>query len=163
LERQHYPDIREYPGGPPQRPYDVTATSLPLFFDVQADAIQDKFTTQASLLTAIAPVTGHVPPASARGYLLDALRNSSYYALFAHFRQGVKAYRLTGSHAEQGTISIPQQGGVGPKLAAVAKKFSADIQPAAEPVGGDALEVKAPRVGLYKSWIASLDEGWTRF
>ena len=29
--------------------------------------------------------------------------------------------------------------------------------------GGDALEVKAPRVGLYKSWIASLDEGWMRF
>jgi hypothetical protein len=134
-----------------------------LFYDVQADAIQEKFTAQASLLSAIAPVTGHMPPASRNGYLLDARRNSSYYALFALLSQGVKAYRLTGSQAEPGTIYIPQQGGVGPKLAAVAKKFSADIQGAAQPVAGDALEVKAPRVGLYKSWIASLDEGWTRF
>jgi hypothetical protein len=163
LERQQYPDIREYPGGPPQKPYDVTATSLPLFYDVQADAIQERFTAQASLLSAVVPVAGHVPPASANGYLLDARRNSSYYALFALLSQGVKAYRLTGSQAEPGTIFIPQQGGVGSKLAAVARKFSADIQPAAKGVGGDALEVRAPRVGLYKSWIASLDEGWTRF
>lgn len=163
LERQHYPDIREYPGGPPQKPYDVTTTSLPLFYDVQADEIQDKFTAQASLLSAIVPVAGHAPRASASGYLLDARRNSSYYALFALLRQGVKAYRLTGSNVEPGTIYIPRQSGVGPKLAAVAKQFSADIEPATGPVSGAALEVKEPRVGLYKSWIASLDEGWTRF
>jgi hypothetical protein len=56
LERQSYPDIREYPGGPPQRPYDVTSTSLPLFFDVTADAIEAQFTADANKLVAITPV-----------------------------------------------------------------------------------------------------------
>jgi hypothetical protein len=164
LERQKYPDIHEYPGGPPQRPYDVTGNTLPLFYGVEVAAIDEKFPVQAKKLTAIAPIVGHVESGSAKGgYLLDDRGNASLYALFSLLGEGVKAYRLTGEGHAPGTIYIPNQPGVGVKLEAAAKKFGVSFKPSAEAITGTALAVTPPRVGLYKSWVAALDEGWTRW
>jgi hypothetical protein len=164
LERQKYPDIREYPGGPPQRPYDVTGTTLPLFYGVDAVAVAEKFRVQATKLTAVTPIVGNVEPGpSKHGYLLADSGNASLYALFALLGEGVKAYRLTGAGYSPGTIYVPEQPGFAAKVEAAAKRFGVTFRPSAASVAGTALAVTLPRVGLYKSYVAALDEGWTRW
>ena len=53
LENQHYPDLHEYPGGPPKRPYDVTAHTLPLLLGFDVAFVKDPVTVAS---TRLAPV-----------------------------------------------------------------------------------------------------------
>jgi len=47
LDRQAYPDLRQYPGGPPERPYDAAGWSLPLQMGVRVVAATSPLTGDA--------------------------------------------------------------------------------------------------------------------
>ena len=59
LEPQAYPDRRQYPGGPPERPYDVTANTLPLLLGLTATPLAEE-PARLQLSAPLAPP--HVTP-----------------------------------------------------------------------------------------------------
>jgi hypothetical protein len=63
LERQRYPEDRLYPGGPPKRPYDVTANTLPLLMGVESNAV-DRAVPFSGEWKAAASASGPVFPAA---------------------------------------------------------------------------------------------------
>src|SRR6201996_4617025 len=164
LEVQQYPNIPEYPGGPLQRPYDVTAQTLPLLFGLSAVPVNDKIRVATKPVDSVQLDKGSFEKApGGDGYLIADRTNSSLYALFALLAKGVHAYRLTGPGAEPGTIYIPAQKSIDSNLEELAKNFPIHIAAAKSLPAGTALEVHLPRIGLYQSWVPSMDEGWTRW
>ena len=63
LTVQEYPDMREYPGGPPKRPYDVTAHTLPLLMGVEAAALENEPEVALSAPIAVPEVEYRLPEA----------------------------------------------------------------------------------------------------
>jgi hypothetical protein len=163
LERQRYPDLREYEGGPPKRPYDVTAHTLPLLLGLEVVAVSSPFVADLEPVGARAIPAGRLEGDSPR--LAFSHASGELVALGRLLEQGVRVqwglepFADGGRSFPAGTLLVP----------ASARRFleplAGELGFAARAVGAEprALRLRRPRVGLYASWVPSMDEGWTRF
>jgi zinc carboxypeptidase len=163
LERQEYPDIRQWPAGPPQRPYDVTAHTLPLLMGVDVVTAHTPFRAE---LDAVAEPTLPSGRIEGRGpYLAMGHGTAELMALGRLLRAQVPVRWATAGFSDAGrdfpagTLLVPQS------ARARLEPLTRELGVVARGVGAapPALVVRPPRVGLYRSFVASIDEGWTRF
>ncbi len=187
LDVQHYPDLREFPDGPPEQPYDAAGWTLPYQMDVRVDPICSPL--DADLRAALRPLAAdpadwrtagdadRAPFDSVPGVGFDtdpvaaaivpppgrATGTGAALAVDAVQNNAFRAVNWTWRAG--GTVQLDARGRyvlsgvpVG-TLAAWVDRLALRAEWTA-PAG---IRVARPRLALYRPWTASMDEGWTRW
>lgn len=172
LEVQQYPVRRSAPGTPVERPYDVAGWTLPLQMNVKVDRIDQYFeppTTTRLERASIAParVWGEVrKPAF---FVIDGRGNGASLAINRLLKSGARvswlqdALTLEGHTYAPGALIVTEAKGVRETVEAIARELGLRATGSA----GRPPQASAPlgqtRIALYKPWVESIDEGWTRW
>lgn len=171
VELQRFPKMEQYPGGPPQRPYDVAGWTLPLQMGVQVEELPQAPTLAANTKP-IAPATlatwsepGSAPqptasmgaPTTRVAMSCDRRDSRSTRALWSGLQRSMPA-ALTADRIY--LMRTSDQANVAGDIAG--ESGCTTTEATNLPAQSQAL-ARAPRVGLYRPWTGNIDEGWTRW
>ncbi len=164
LSNQRYPRVRVAPNTPILRPYDVTAWTLPLLMGVDVSKITVPDRKGAR------PITPNDWPAggaegSGAVYAISHQENNVTRLINSVLKAGgsvsvaKEAFTAKGMKFPAGTVLFAPGG----NLASLAASYHLTLQALPEAPKLATSKLKNVRVGLYKPWLASMDEGWTRW
>jgi hypothetical protein len=171
FEPQDHPNDFAYPGGPPNRPYDITGWTLAIQMGVSFDRILDAFDGP------FAPVTGLIDPAAGpvsgppnpAGWLLSHRENDSFVVVNRLLKAKCDVYwvkrSLTadGRDLGTGTVWVPFSAAAKPIIDEGAKRLGVAAHGVATAPTGDAVKLKPIRIGLYDQYGGLMPSGWTRW
>jgi hypothetical protein len=160
FERQQYPaTFLDDSGAPENLPYDSTGWTLPLQMGVNAVAITSKLAdSQRGNLAAIDTIE---LPSGVSGdgdvFVVSQTENASFKLISAALANGASV--VSGEHNEKPAFFM--SGVTRASAEQWANDFELSLSAVTAAPAGDA--VTAARVGLYRPWKPSMDEGWTRW
>ena len=164
LRPQRYPEVRNATDGGILAPYDVASWSLPIAMGVHVIEATEPVTSALEPLAEPNWPVATLDPEAA-GYLIPAAADSAYTAINRLLADGHEVFRLTadGPSGNRGDVYLPAGEISTAKLAALAADLHLPISSTEAAPEGEMWSLGGARVGLYKPWVASMDEGWTRF
>ena len=225
LDIQEYPDLREYPEGPPEQPYDasgwtlsaqmgvrVIAASSPLGNDVRdlldpivGEPVDWRDTEAIDSAARLAPgsgwyeveklregpaivgddaaafdsvpgngfntdavAAGIIPPAgrltgSGDAIAISAAQNNAFRAVNEAWRNGATVAFEPGSSGAEGESGTSGRYLVRGLDARTASQLVESLALQAERTNARGTGFDQPRIGMFRPWRASMDEGWTRW
>jgi hypothetical protein len=161
-----YPQVKVQAGQQIIAPYDVAAWSLPLMMGVAVESAQLSPEEQKQLR----PIAdGDRPSGGVEGnagvFLVRHQENNVTRLLNTVLRLKGNAsvaregFAIGGAQYPAGTVLIDFGGDLG----GLASKYHLKVQRVASIPKASTAKLNEVRVGLYKPWVASMDEGWTRW
>ncbi len=180
FEEQSYPDLRKYPDlwqglvepkqfeGAPFESYDMMGWTLPYQFGVKVYPANSPPSPRMSRLEEVKPNSGKVKGKPSFAYLISPEMNVSFKAINRIISQGGKIMRAKESFSVEedafppGTFIIPSSNIKNSFMEKLAEDLSLEITGTPDKPKTETYSLKKVRLGVYKSWIPSEDEGWTR-
>ncbi len=168
MEPKDFPDRRQYPGGPPIPPYDMTGYELRYQMGLEVANVDEPFEMPAGEWGVVSREIGDVSSAGSAGYLLHGTSNWVYRALGGYLEGGGALHRTTQAlDAESGGVAAGAfwlPGLSEAEARRLADEYGVTLSGLASAPPPDALAAtRAPRVAIYRSWQAPMPEGWTRW
>ena len=179
LEEQDYPDLADYPSiwqglvrpakspGAYIPPYDIAGWTLPYQMGVHVATAGSPLEVDLDPLTDVVPPAGKVEGGAGYAYLLSPRVNNSFIAVNRILGDGGEVLRAKESFSEGGKTHPAGTFLVRGASASTMNSLSKELHLTIGGVGGrpsvETMRVKPPKIALYKSWVASMDEGWTRW
>jgi len=150
-------------------PYDMAGWTLPYQMGVKVRTADEPLKVKLEALEKVVPPAGKVDGAASFGYLISPKTNNSYIAMNRILSKGgevlwaQESFTAAGKNYPAGTFIVPAAAAPRSLLDSAAKDLSIDIGATPLQVTAKTYRLKAPKTALYKSWVASMDEGWTRW
>ncbi|RIV24971.1 peptidase M14 [Fibrisoma montanum] len=166
MEKQVHPNQRLYPGGPPIPPYDLAGWTLPMQMGVSVAKIGSAFKAEAEPLKGLAAVVpGQVAADAGFGYVLSRNQNASAMAVNRLLKDGETVFSLPSGvpSVEAGSFLIQKGAATEARVKQLANELGLTFTGLAGKPTSAVNPLKLPKIGLYKSWVANMDEGWTRW
>jgi len=169
LEKQKYPDMRQYPGGPPAAPYDNAGWTLPAQMGVACDPVMEPFEVKLEKLDQVPYPKAPANNGRADYFALSSAVNLSYPVTMALLKDNAEVWRtkahLTkkGSILPAGSFIVKNTAEVKKALPALLEKYHLAVLDLDDVDDIAKAPVKYHRIGLFQSWRGNADEGWTRF
>ncbi|MEU3186680.1 M14 family zinc carboxypeptidase [Streptomyces sp. NPDC006923] len=168
LEVQDYPHLLEYPGGPPQRPYDTTAQTLPMLLGFEADLIATSFSAGTKLLRSVKPpavVTPSAPPSSG-AYAIGPESYGVFRIVAALQKQNIPTFRTAapfndgGRTFPAGTFLVPPSSAARQLLQAQSKATGIPVSALRTVPAVAGIQLKpGTKIGLLKP-PGNMPSGW---
>jgi Zinc carboxypeptidase len=165
LEKQTYPEVRRSPASPPETPYDVTAWSLGMLLGVDVTFVGKPLPEGVALSPVTMPLkrAGAVSGAGSV-FAFDYTGPEGAVAINRLLKAGASVSVSRAAAGTAGSRTTVEVSGIPLKpIQEMTAALGLQARAAAKRTAGPAATLKAPRVGLYQPWTASMDEGWTRW
>lgn len=171
MEPKVYPNRFEYPGGPPEAPYDLTGYNLPDQMGVEVHRVAEAFEMPGPEVDEIPPPKGRVQGDGTAGYLLShdwnaaALASNRLLADGARLAWTTEPVEAAGRQWPAGTIVIREADAA--SLQGLAEELGLELVGLDDDIEAAQMEIRAPKVGIYQSYMSGYnwtdEEGWTRW